>query len=225
MRTIRWLLPNFKLKLYPDRFHEIEKVVRSLIKEVNDKHPFWDEQNRLMVKEIFIYIVDQDIEVNVDWKFNFKLILMTIGLPNLVKKEFWKNIDDCDTLSKEILNIDELRNLFFHEFSHPLDRANPKFLYRQSPTLSSPQSFFVMSLWNSHIDGRLAKAGIPCISSLFSRVDEMLHFCVPKKIECDKTKLGEAIMAAWNADFMTYREMINIARENIPFELGDDPDF
>jgi hypothetical protein len=222
---MRWLFPNFKLKLYPDRFREIEKVVRNLIKEVNDKHPFWNEENRLQVKEIFIYIDDQDIEANVDWKFNFKLILMTIGLPNLVKEEYWKNIDDLDTLSKEILNIEGLRALLFHEFSHPLDRANPKFLYRESPTLSSPQAFFVMSLWNSHIDGRLTKAGIPSISDLPSRVNEMLHVCVSKKIECDKTKLAEAIMAAWNADFMTYREIINTARDTIPFAMGDDPGF
>ncbi len=82
-----------------------------------------------------------------------------------------------------------------------------------------------MSLWNSYIDGRLATGGIPSVSTVFSRVDEMLHVCAFKKIECDQERLVEAIRVAWNSDFMTYREMINTARDIIPFAILDDPDF
>ena len=232
MDKTRWLMPNFKIKFYPDSFSpEIEKTVRDLIWEVNERHPFWDEPNHLRVDEVLIFTDNRDLsgEASIEWRSNFKIILLELGMARMIKKELWNSeneeieelLFDRENLSTEILDTDGLRSWLFHEFSHPLDEANPKFLFRKFPVLSWLQSSFVMWLWNGHIDGRLARKGIQPIFNLVERFSEMLDLSALEKAGCTKEKIFQSIYAAWEADFMTYQEMIDCARENIPFAVDD----
>lgn len=165
MQEMRWLAPEFELTFFPSSFsHEIEESIRKLIEEINDKHPFWDPTNSLLVKKVFIYVDNQEItsEAKIEWKFEFKLIMLNIGLRYMIIDEFLKGEDGNlkllfgrEDLSEDVLDTEKLRTLLFHEFGHPLDRANPRFKFRETQALSGSQSTFVMSLWNTHIDGRL----------------------------------------------------------------------
>ena len=154
---------------------------------------------------------------------------MQIGLAELLKQKFWVKSDpyygqvpiDREDVVPKMIDVEKLRALLFHEFSHPLDMNNPNFKYSKCAVLSWAQSHVVMNLWNTSIDGRLTRSGIPTVFNLGERAIEAIKMLRFLKVEGDGAKILSVLKEVWDSNFISHPEMIEIARQNIPFKFDD----
>ena len=223
LSTKRWLCQDFILKFYPSAFSkEVEDLIRALIEEVALKHPLWTQESLLLVNEIKIYVNEQEVfnAAKIEYRPKFGLIMLQIGLADMIK-------DQCDEkyhgylglhrgeLSADMIDVDTLKAQLFHEFGHPLDETNPKFHYTESTNLSAKQAYLMICLWNAYIDGRLSKANLPICIDLKNRTAEACRYGGPK---ANIESIKKAVTEVWDRKEITYKELTEIARKEIPYD-------
>jgi hypothetical protein len=191
--------PMGKIKVIPEDYPGADKLVK-IIENIILLHPLLDSNNTsisdcLHDKPIYVEISNYQIGIDLSIRLLFD--------PMMYQDQSIRN------------------KVFYHEFTHIIDRLNPKFgidckkeeaAKNAQPKKMTNNGFMLyMSIWNIYIDGRLFKHN-QNPKSLEERLSSF-HKSTEKFDGYFTKDADEVLKCAWNSTNLTFSDIIGLVQK------------